>query len=987
MAIIYSYPVASAVEAGDLVIGTDITGKQTKNFTLQSIADLAGNPDLQSVLTSGNRYISPDGFGVFILNDLANNNGDIKYTNSDEDWGYRINGEDGLVLTDGMASSTGRSRIAPASIFVGTGGSYVGEINAVISADRTYQLPNASGIFALKDIDNNFSTDQTFEEKLFIDSNGDYIGTKNNELYLYGDIGVKIETTDNASIRLTDAIDIVGQGVRLKNSPSSYQLGFRYDDITANRFVIFPDASGTIALTSDIIGQGLQSVLDTGREWTSSNGFYKFSLLEGSADLGQIYYENTDEQLGYYLNADEGLIFNNAGGGNRSVYGGNNGFSIKGSNIQAEYKDTRSDGNVYIQETFGNAFTVANRTIWDNPGGQGIQTTFSSNEPGGTLHWQYQNDFAWSVNDNEEILRIRGDINGSGRVGIKTSNPQRELDVNGGVRVRGPLDLFQQNDNTFAGTNAGNYYNVVGNSNAAFGEDALATITTASRNTAVGFKALNENTIGNNNTGVGNGALEKVTVGSLNTAVGDRALQLVVDGQGNTAIGQEALLNQTTGNFNVSVGRRSGENITTGFKNTFLGYNAGVGIITGQRNIYIGSEATTGQDTTNTIVIGASQSELGSNTTVIGNSDITETLIHGNISFEQHGGTNVRALIGTTTTSPNCDIEIGQTGTSIIEGINLKPGDAGGIVDIYNNTSVAARFKSAKLVIGDLLDVSKTMDKALDIQDNDPFIRLENSLAKKLDFWVDPSSSTSYIATSGGNDTLNLSTGGSDRIHIANDGSIGIGTTNPGSILEIVEPTNKAELKLKVLSDEDTAVSFENPNRIFKVGYDTSKDVFKVAVSSFNSKNFTIAPGGNCGIGTDEPDRDLHIASSTAAIELENTSQSDCFINFKNPGRTFKVGYDDSSDVWKVAKSTFGNNALTVNGDDGRVGLGTQTTDPSAILELDSDEQGFLMPRLTTTEINAISSPATGLAVYNTSINTICFYNGTSWQKISHANM
>ena len=40
MAIIYSYPVASAVEAGDLLIGTDITGKQTKNFTIQSIIDL-----------------------------------------------------------------------------------------------------------------------------------------------------------------------------------------------------------------------------------------------------------------------------------------------------------------------------------------------------------------------------------------------------------------------------------------------------------------------------------------------------------------------------------------------------------------------------------------------------------------------------------------------------------------------------------------------------------------------------------------------------------------------------------------------------------------------------------------------------------------------------------------------------------------------------------------------------------------------------------
>lgn len=39
MAIIYSYPVASAVEAGDLLIGTDITGKQTKNFSVGSIVE------------------------------------------------------------------------------------------------------------------------------------------------------------------------------------------------------------------------------------------------------------------------------------------------------------------------------------------------------------------------------------------------------------------------------------------------------------------------------------------------------------------------------------------------------------------------------------------------------------------------------------------------------------------------------------------------------------------------------------------------------------------------------------------------------------------------------------------------------------------------------------------------------------------------------------------------------------------------------------
>ena len=816
MAIIYSYPVASAVEAGDLVIGTDITGKQTKNFTLQSIADLVGLQGLQSVLDTGTTWTSADGFGTFTI-DPGNGDGYISYKNTDADWGYTLSAEEGFYFTDANGNEQGYSAIPGfGGIIVGNTTHSTAITSDNITANRNLYLPDASGTIALtSDITNQGLQSVLTTGNTYISPDGFGVFTLNDLTNKNGEIsytntdeiwGYRFNAEEG--LLFTDELgDDTGKsailafgGFRVGNG--TYHSLIKSDNITANRVLNLPDADGTVALTSDIVDQGLQSVLDTGREWTSSDGLYEFSLIEGNDDMvGGITYDNLDVGWGYNLNAEEGLNFTIIGGDSGSTYSGSNGYTIKGDSIQAQYKDLSSNGDVYIQETFGNAFTVASRRIWDNIAGQGIQTKFSSNEPGGTLHWQYQNNFAWSVNDTEEVLRIKGDVNGTGKVGIKTTNPQKELDVNGDVKVRGDLDLT------------------------------------------------------------------------------------------------------------------------------------------------------------------------------------------GNIFFEQTGGTNIRALIGTTSTSPNCDIEIGQTGTSIIEGINLKPGDAGGIVDIYNNTSVAARFKSARLVIGDLLDVSKTMDKTLDIQDNDPFIRLENSIARKLDFWVDPNSPASYIATSGGNDRLNLSTGGSDRIHIANDGSIGIGTTNPGSILEIVEPTNKAELKVTVLSDEDTAVSFENPNRIFKAGYDTSKDVFKIAVSSFNSKNFTIAPGGNCGIGTDAPSRDLHIASSTAAIELENTSQSDCFINFKNPGRTFKVGYDDSSDVWKVAKSTFGDNALTVNGDDGRVGLGTQTTDPSAILELDSDEQGFLMPRLTTAEINAISSPATGLAVYNTSLNTICFYDGRSWKKVNSSNM
>jgi hypothetical protein len=71
----------------------------------------------------------------------------------------------------------------------------------------------------------------------------------------------------------------------------------------------------------------------------------------------------------------------------------------------------------------------------------------------------------------------------------------------------------------------------------------------------------------------------------------------------------------------------------------------------------------------------------------------------------------------------------------------------------------------------------------------------------------------------------------------------------------------------------------------------------------------------------------------------------------------------------------------------GNLLLGTVTDVASSILTIESTTKGVLLPRLTTTEINNIVSPATGLTVYNTTVNTLCFYNGSSWQKCSHSNL
>lgn len=62
-----------------------------------------------------------------------------------------------------------------------------------------------------------------------------------------------------------------------------------------------------------------------------------------------------------------------------------------------------------------------------------------------------------------------------------------------------------------------------------------------------------------------------------------------------------------------------------------------------------------------------------------------------------------------------------------------------------------------------------------------------------------------------------------------------------------------------------------------------------------------------------------------------------------------------------------------------QVWIGTATGDAAAKLQVDSTTQGFLPPRMTTTQRNAISSPPEGLVVWDTTLHKLYVYNGTIW--------
>ncbi len=68
-----------------------------------------------------------------------------------------------------------------------------------------------------------------------------------------------------------------------------------------------------------------------------------------------------------------------------------------------------------------------------------------------------------------------------------------------------------------------------------------------------------------------------------------------------------------------------------------------------------------------------------------------------------------------------------------------------------------------------------------------------------------------------------------------------------------------------------------------------------------------------------------------------------------------------------------------------QVGIGTDTPAATAQLDVTSTTKGFLPPRMTTADRDAIVSPAAGLIIYNTTINGLQIYSGSTWYTASAA--
>jgi hypothetical protein len=70
----------------------------------------------------------------------------------------------------------------------------------------------------------------------------------------------------------------------------------------------------------------------------------------------------------------------------------------------------------------------------------------------------------------------------------------------------------------------------------------------------------------------------------------------------------------------------------------------------------------------------------------------------------------------------------------------------------------------------------------------------------------------------------------------------------------------------------------------------------------------------------------------------------------------------------------------------GQMAINGETPASTAALDITSTSRGLLIPRMTTSQRNAISSPATGLMVWNTDDTTLNQYTGNTWRGMVSTN-
>lgn len=403
-------------------------------------------------------------------------------------------------------------------------------------------------------------------------------------------------------------------------------------------------------------------------------------------------------------------------------------------------------------------------------------------------------------------------------------------------------------------------------------------------------------------------------------------------GSDNIGIGDNSLTDLTHGNRNIAIGQGVGASITTAGSNVMMGWGTGNNLTTGGENFLLGN-FTGGSLTTHkgNVMIGTT---VGQNIRGFYNVAIGDRALQGS-GANQSAGNNIaigRAALQNIKASSDFNVAIGTQALVNIGG-NADGNIAIGYQTGLNNSGSAFDYN---ILIG--------YNVQAPLQNTGNQLNIGNLL---------------------------YGTGVTSDQSVSTAGKIGIGQTTPDAKLHITGEGT---------TDSTTSLLVENSN-----GDDILKVTDNGAVSvspDYNGGGFSV--NSTQGIRSDSPSN-----ASVKIVRNNNVGYFAMLSYFDGNSVMWQTGTPKSSDnvdfagtEYIIAQSSRSSPAITINTSN-NVGIGATSPDASAILDIASTSKGVLFPRMTETQRTAISSPATGLIVYQTDATEgLYIYKSTGWVQI-----
>ncbi len=562
---------------------------------------------------------------------------------------------------------------------------------------------------------------------------------------------------------------------------------------------------------------------------------------------------------------------------------------------------------------------------------------------------------------------------------------------------------YTVDNNLFLGQNAGASIASGGNKNIFIGQNTATATTTGRDNVYIGYNVATNAITARDNVYIGGETAENAGDSFNNTYIGQRAGRNNT-GNNNIAIGRLALsgvLGSSSGGSNVVIGNAAGGAITTGTFNTFLGPGTGTTLIDGNRNILIGSGISApATNTDDYLSIGnIIRGDLASSVVFLAtpnvepldaslnNSEYTLWLDESDDEFEFKAKKSDGSIISATLSpSGDADWQIDETNSYVYNttdriGIGTAT-PSNTLTVVGGNISLRNDGDTTNAILMSADGSTGTIALA-----NGGFSRVRFSSSATTQSYFDQGNFVFGATTANNSAKLQVDATTQGFLPPRNtDPNANIGTPATGLIaydttdneLQVFDGTNW--VAMNTTSVTANSLDWDDFTDTMTLDATTTIDMdTNTANLNFDSNTFVIdSANDRIGIGTTTPNRSLTILGNGISIREEDDGNE--AVGIGSGLQTGFIALRNDGLENTVIRSAVGAETYF---NAGSVVFGGTTADASARVQIDSTSQGVLLPRMTTAQRDAINSGtfATGLTIYNTTTNTLQFYDGTTWQN------